>query len=103
MVCIPRLYGFHDKPDLVGYNKKNLHTTIGAPCSTHNTRLLKALSTFQKVLKGDIFLDRVFSLGDYVYLPLVTNGDSGFQQFTNGDSGFQQFTNGDSGFQQFSC
>ena len=43
---------------------------------------MKESSIFHKILKGDILLDRVISLGDFGYVPLVTVGDSAFPQFS---------------------
>ena len=67
---------------LVGYNKRFLYASVGAPGSTHDTRLLKESSIFHQILKGDVLLDRVISLGDFGYVPLVTIGDSAFPQFS---------------------
>ena len=72
---------------LVGYNKRFLCAAVSAPSSTHDDRLLKESSIFHKILKGDVLPDRVISLGNFGYEPLVTVGDSAFPQFswlTNG-------------------
>ena len=66
---------------LVGYNKRFLYAAVGAPGSTHDARLLKESSVFHKILKGDILPDRVISLGDFGYVPLVTVGDGTFPVF----------------------
>ena len=68
--------------DLVGYNKRFLYAALGAPGSPHDARLLKGSSIFNKILKGDVLPDRVISLGDFGYVPLVTVGDSVFPQFS---------------------
>ena len=68
--------------DLVGYNKRFLYAAVGAPGSPHDARLLKGSSIFNKILKGDVLPDRVISLGDFGYVPLVTVGDSAFPQFS---------------------
>ena len=62
--------------DLIGYNKRFLYTALGAPGSIHDARLLKESSIFHKILKGDVLQDRVISLGDFGYVPLVAAGDS---------------------------
>ena len=67
---------------LVGYNKRFLYAAVDAPGSTQDTRLLKESSIFHKILKGDVLLYRVISLGDFGYVPLVTVGDSAFPQFS---------------------
>ena len=66
---------------LVGYNKRFFYAAVGAPGSTHDVRLLKESSIFNKVLKGDVLPDRVISLGDIECVSLVTVGDSAFPQF----------------------
>ena len=67
---------------LVGYNKRFLYAAVGAPVSTHDTRLLKESLIFHKVLKGDVLPDRVISLGDLGYVSLVTVGDRAFSRFS---------------------
>ena len=67
---------------LVGYNKRFLYAALGAPGSTHNAGLLKESSIFRKILKRDVLPDKVISLGDFGYVPLVTVGDSAFPQFS---------------------
>ena len=67
---------------LVGYNKRFLYAPVDAPGSTHNARLLKESFIFHKILKGHVLPDRVFSLGDFGYVPLVTVGGSAFPQFS---------------------
>ena len=67
---------------LVGYNKRFLYAAVGAPGSTHDARLLKQSPIFHKILKGDVLPDRVISLGDFGYVPLVTVGGSAFPQFS---------------------
>ena len=67
---------------LVGYNKRFLYAAVGAPGSTHDGRLFKESSIFNKILKGDVLPDRVINLGDFGYVPLVTVEDSAFPQFS---------------------
>ena len=67
---------------LVGYNKRFLYAAVGAPVSTHDTRLLKVSLIFHKVLKGDVLPGRVISLGDLGYVSLVTVGDRAFPRFS---------------------
>ena len=68
--------------DLIGYNKRFLYAAVGAPGSLRDARLLKELSIFHKILKGDVLPDRGISLGDFGYVPLVTVWDSVFSQFS---------------------
>ena len=67
---------------LVDCNKRFLYAAVGAAGSTHDARLLKELSIFHKILKGDVLPDRVISLGDFGYVPLVTVGDRALQKFS---------------------
>ena len=68
--------------DFVGYNKRFSYAAVGVPGSTQDIRLLKESTIFRKILKGSILPDRVISLGDFGYVPLVTIGDSAFPQFS---------------------
>ena len=67
---------------LVSYNKRFLYAAVGAPSSTHDARLLKEPSIFYKILKGDVLPERLISLGEFGYVPLVKVGDCAFLQFS---------------------
>ena len=67
---------------LVGYNKIFLYASVGAPGNAHDTGLLKESSIFHKILKGDALPDRVISLEDFGYVPLVKVGNSAFLQLS---------------------
>ena len=68
---------------LVGYNKRFLKLTVGAPGSTHNTRFLLNTGLFEQILNGQGLPDKIFDLRDeYGRIPLVTIGDSDFPSFS---------------------
>ena len=77
---------------LVGYNKRFLCAAVGAPGSTQDAKLLKESSIFHKILKRDVLPDRVTSLGDFGYVPLVTVGDSASPQFSRLIKGYNENT-----------
>ena len=66
---------------LINYNKRFVQAAVGAPGSTHDTRLLKKSSIYSGVINGNVIPDRVVHLGDFREIPLVTIGDSAFPQF----------------------
>ena len=67
---------------LVGYNKRILDLTVGAPGSTHDARFLRNTSLYRKILHGDALPNKTVNLGDdYGEIPLVTIGDSAFPRF----------------------
>ena len=55
---------------------------MGAPRSTHETRLWKESSIYSEISNGNVIPDRVVQLGDFGETHLVTIGDSAFPQFT---------------------
>ena len=54
---------------------------MGAPGSTHDSRLLKQPSIYFDIINGNVIPNRVVQLGDFGEIPLVTIGDSVFPQF----------------------
>ena len=54
---------------------------MGAPRSTHETRLLKESSIYSVISNGNEIPDRVVQLGDFGETHLITIGDSAFPQF----------------------
>ena len=68
---------------LVGYNKRFLYLTVGAPGSTHDVRFLRNTGLFKQILNGQGLPDKTVALGDeYGKIPLVTIGDSAFLRFS---------------------
>ena len=60
---------------LVGYN---LYAAVGAPGSTHDTRILKSTRLYQSILKGEISLEKAITFEGSSNISLVTIGDSAF-------------------------
>ena len=68
---------------LVGYNKRFLNLTVGAPGRTHDARFLRNTRLFKQILNGQGLPDKIVDLGDeYGKIPLVTIGDSAFPRFS---------------------
>ena len=67
---------------LTSCNKRFLYAAVGAPGSTHNSRMLKESAFFEEVLSGRAFPDRKINLGDLGDIPLVTIGNSAFPRFS---------------------
>ena len=67
---------------LTSYNKRFLYAAIGAPGSTHDARMLKQPSYFDKVLSGRALPDRETNLGGFGDISLVTIEDSAFPRFS---------------------
>ena len=63
---------------LVGYNKRFLHSTTGAPGSTHDARLLHHTILFREITNGAGIRNKCINLGDAGEIPLVTIGDSAY-------------------------
>ena len=49
---------------LVGYNKRFLNLTAGAPRSTHGARFLRNTGFFKQILNGQGLPDKTIDLGD---------------------------------------
>ena len=68
---------------LVGFNKRFLGATVGAPGSTHDARLLRYTEIFRQFQSGDCLPDKCVNLGDGLgHVPLVTVGGSAFPRFS---------------------
>ena len=64
---------------LIGYNKRFLYYCgIAAPESTHDSRMLRSTSLYEKIISGNIIPDKGITLGDFGNIPLVTIGDAAF-------------------------
>ena len=72
---------------LASYNKKFLYCAVGAPGSTHDTRLQRNSSIYQKIVTGRAIPDGVIDVGEHGKIPLVTVGDS-FSEARLVDKGF---------------
>ena len=79
---------------LVGYNKRFLDLTVGAPGSTHDARFLRNTGLFKRITAGEGLPNKGVHLGDeYGEIPLVTIGDSAFPRFSWLVKGFSENTN----------
>ena len=68
---------------LVGYNKRFLNSTVGAPGSTHDTRFLRNTGLFKQILNGQGLPNKTVGFRDeYGKIPLVTIGGSAFLRFS---------------------
>ena len=72
---------------LASYNKTFLYCAVEAPGSTHDTRLQRNSSIYQKIVTGRAIPDRVIDVGEHGKIPLVTVGDS-FSEARLVDKGF---------------
>ena len=63
---------------LISYNKRFLYVAVGAPGSTHDSRLLKNCSLYKNILVGDAVPQKSVNLGNYGEIPYVTIGDVAF-------------------------
>ena len=50
---------------LIGYNKRFLYCGVGAPGSTHDSRMLRSISLYEKIISGNIIPDKGITLGDF--------------------------------------
>ena len=66
--------------ELVGYNKRFLYCGVGAPGSTHDSRMLRSISLYEKIISGNIIPDKGITLGDFGKITLVTIGDVAFRK-----------------------
>ena len=77
---------------LVGYNKRFLYCGVGAPGSTHDSRMLRSTSLYEKIISGNIIPDKGITLGDFGNIPLVTIGDTAFPKHVWLLKGYNQDT-----------
>ena len=66
---------------LVRCNKKFFCCGVGAPGSTHDSRMLRSTSLYEKTISGNIIPDKEIILGDFGNIPLVTIGDDVFPKY----------------------
>ena len=68
---------------LVGYNKRFLNLTVGAPGSTHDTSFLHNTGLFKQILNGQILPDKTVDLRDQCgKITLSTVGDLAFPRLS---------------------
>lgn len=63
---------------LIGHNKRFLWAAVGAPGSTHDSRLLKSCAIYDKIEEGTVMPNRMMRLPDCGTIPFTTVGDSAF-------------------------
>ena len=66
----------------VGSNKRFLWAAVGAPGSTHDSRLLKSCDLFAEIQQGHVFPNAVLRTREYGDIPFTTVGDSAFPRYT---------------------
>ena len=62
----------------IGYNKRFLWAAVGAPGSTHDSRLLQNTVIYSQLEEGHLLPERSLSLHGHCEIPLTTVGDSVF-------------------------
>ena len=78
---------------LIGYNKSFLYYCgVGAPESTHDSRMLRSTSLYEKIISGNIIPDKGITLGDFGNIPLVTIGDTAFPKHPRLLKGYNEDT-----------
>ena len=63
---------------LIGYNKRFLWASIGAPGSTHDARLLRTSRIYSDIENGLVFPQTLLNLHPHGSIPFTTVGDSAF-------------------------
>ena len=59
-----------------------LWAAVGAPGSTHDSRLLKSCDHFAEIQQGHVFPNTVLRTREYRDIPFTTVGDSAFPRYT---------------------
>ena len=67
---------------LVGYNNRFLNTVVGVPGSTHDAKLLRNSSIYEKIQTGETISNRTILFGNFGQVPLITLGDSVFPRYS---------------------
>ena len=63
---------------LVGHNKRFMFAAVGAPGSTHDSRLLRSCDIYSEIENGNILPKGTLNLHPYGEIPFVTVGDTAF-------------------------
>ena len=64
----------------IGSNKRFLWAAVGAPGSTHDSRLLKSCSLYNEIQNKQVFPNATVDLEEHGEIPYNTVGDSAFQK-----------------------
>ena len=62
----------------IASNKKFFWAAVGAPGSTHDSRLLRSCKLFNEIEQGCVFPNSVLRTNEYEDIPFTTMGDSAF-------------------------
>ena len=62
----------------IGYNKRFMWAAVGAPGSTHDSRLLRSCEIYSQFEEGHALPNRSLNLHPHGEIPLATVGDSAF-------------------------
>ena len=62
----------------IGYNKRFMYAAVGAPGSTHDSRLLRNCDIHSKIEEGNILPKSTLNLHPHGEIPFTTVGDSAF-------------------------
>ena len=66
----------------IASNKRFLWAAVGAPGSTHDSRLLRNCPLYKKIQKGNVFPNNLLHLRNYGSIPVTTVGNSAFPRHT---------------------
>jgi hypothetical protein len=66
----------------IASNKKFFWAAVGAPGSTHDSRLLRSCTIFDEIQKGCVFPNAVLRTSEYGDIPFITVGDSAFPRLS---------------------
>ena len=66
----------------IASNKRFLWAAVGAPGSTHDSRLLRNCPLYKEIQKGNVFPNNLLHLRKYGSIPVTTVGDSAFPRHT---------------------
>lgn len=67
---------------LIGANNRFLWAAVGAPGSTHDSRLLGSSDLYTKIQCRNVFPNTTLRLPEHGDIPITTAGDSAFPQHT---------------------
>ena len=62
----------------IGYNKRFMFAAVGAPGSTHDSRLLQNCNIYSEIERGNVLPKNSLNLHPHGKIPLATVGDSAF-------------------------
>ena len=80
---LKNFYGFKKRYSVtnmgfIGHNKRFMWAAVGAPGSTHDSRLLKNCNIYSDINNGHVLPNKSLSLSSYGKIPFTTVGDSAF-------------------------